>query len=63
MQYKYCPNTNFEDLSSGRVIYSSSGVPNFPVRLLNEIFLRCVEYSEKKTHLNVYDPCCGGGYS
>ncbi len=44
MEYKYCENGNFEDLASGRVIYGTPGVPNFPVRLGNEIYRRCVEY-------------------
>lgn len=62
MEYKYCENGNFEDLSSGRVIYGSGGVPNFPVRLGNEIYRRCVGYLPKKENFTIYDPCCGGGY-
>ena len=63
MEYKYCTRQNFEDFSSGRVIYGGEGIPNFPVRLLNEIFGRAVSFCDKKTDLIVYDPCCGGGYS
>lgn len=63
MEYLYCNNRNFEDFSSGRVLYGGEGIPNFPVRLLNEIFGRALSHSGKKTDLNVYDPCCGGGYS
>lgn len=63
MEYKYCNNGNFEDYASGRVLYSAEGVPNFPVRLINEIFGYALEYSSKKHDLCVYDPCCGGGYS
>lgn len=63
MEYKYCNNENFEDYASGRVLYSAEGVPNFPVRLINEIFGYALEYSNKKQNLCVYDPCCGGGYS
>ncbi len=62
MEYKYCENGNFEDLSSGRVIYGGSGVPNFPVRLGNEIYRRCTGYLPGKAHFTIYDPCCGGGY-
>lgn len=62
MEYRYCQKTNFEDLSSGRVIYGNAGIPNFPVRLINEIYGRCLEYSTKKEDVTVYDPCCGGGY-
>lgn len=38
MEYLYCGNDNFEDFASGRVLYSGKGIPNFPVRLLNEIY-------------------------
>lgn len=63
MEYLYGEDGNFEDFSSGRVLYSGQGIPNFPVRLLNEIFGRALSYSEKKTDVIVYDPCCGGGYA
>ena len=63
MEYLYCGDGNFEDFSSGRVLYSGSGIPNFPVRLLNEIFGRALSHSEKKKDVVVYDPCCGGGYA
>ncbi|MDD4772688.1 MAG: hypothetical protein PHZ09_03695 [Eubacteriales bacterium] len=61
MLYKYCPDENFEDLSSGRVIIHKSGFTNFPVRLAQEIFRRCLDYTDCR-RLTVYDPCCGGGY-
>lgn len=63
MEYKYCENGNFEDFASGRVIYHANGIPNFPVRLVNEIYRRCLQYSNKKTDICLYDCCCGGGYS
>jgi len=63
MEYLYCEDANFEDFSSGRVLYGGQGIPNFPVRLLNEIFGRTLSYSEKKKDVVVYDPCCGGGYA
>lgn len=62
MEYKYCEDENFEDLSSGRVIYGTSGAPNFPVRLGNEIYRRCTALFPGKESFTVYDPCCGGGY-
>lgn len=67
MVYKYCENKNFEDLSSGRVIFHRTGYPNFPVRLTQEIFCRCLEHLcpahlDGPGRLCVYDPCCGGGY-
>ncbi len=63
MEYLYCKNENFEDYSSGRVLYGGNGIPNFPVRLINEMFGRAVHHLDKKDNLIVYDPCCGGGYS
>ncbi|MDF2843414.1 MAG: hypothetical protein K0R00_1840 [Herbinix sp.] len=63
MEYKYSENGNFVDLASGRVLYGNYGIPNFPVRLLNEIFRRSVSYCDRKNNLTIYDPCCGGGYS
>lgn len=63
MEYLYCKDDNFEDFASGRVLYGGKGIPNFPVRLLAEIFGRARSYSDKTDGLVVYDPCCGGGYS
>ncbi len=63
MEYLFSPAANYEDYSSGRVIYSGKGVPNFPVRLINEIFGRALSLSGKKDHLTIYDPCYGGAYS
>lgn len=62
MEYKYCKNKNFEDFACGRVIYYKSGMTNFPVRLAQEIYGRCVSYLQKKDDICIYDPCCGGGY-
>lgn len=62
MKYKYCNNMNFEDLACGRVIYHKAGFPNFPVRLTQEIFGRCLSYLEKEKEVSVYDPCCGSAY-
>ncbi|SFC02811.1 cyclophilin-like fold protein [Butyrivibrio sp. YAB3001] len=63
MNYLYCPAGNYEDFASGRVIHGAKGIPNFPVRLIAEIFGRAMAVSPKKDHLVVYDPCCGGAYS
>lgn len=62
MEYHYGENINYEDFASGRVLYHQNGVPNFPVRLANEIFGRCLSYSKQKENLTLYDCCCGGGY-
>ena len=63
MNYLHCDNANFEDFASGRVLYGGDGIPNFPVRLLNEIFGRAASHIAPREHLTVFDPCCGGGYS
>ncbi len=63
MEYRYSPAGNYEDYASGRVLYGGRGVPNFPVRLINEIFSRAVNLLKDKERIRVYDPCCGGAYS
>lgn len=63
MEYLYCENDNFEDFASGRVLYGGKGIPNFPVRLLLEIFGRARSYLEEGKNITIYDPCCGGGYA
>ncbi len=62
MVYKYLENRNFEDLASGKVIVHRAGYPNFPVRLAQEIFSRCLEHLGNPDSVCIYDPCCGGGY-
>ena len=62
MEYKYAPKENYEDFACGRVIYHVGGEPTFPVRLTLELFERCLQYSNKKSDLTVYDCCCGGAY-
>lgn len=62
MEYKYGKNDNYESLSSGRVLYHANGMTNFPVRLAQEIYGRCLRYSPKKNNICLYDCCCGGGY-
>jgi len=62
MEYRFAENKNYEDFSCGRVIYHQSGFSNYPVRLASEIFQRCVEMLGNPEKINIYDPCCGGGY-
>lgn len=62
MVYKYCANKNFKDLASGKVIVHRAGYPNFPIRLAQEIFCRCLYYLDHSDNICIYDPCCGGGY-
>lgn len=62
MNYKYCSDENFEDFASGRVIINKHGCSNFPVRLAQEIYCRCLNYLDNANDICIYDPCCGGGY-
>ena len=63
MEYLYGTAENYEDFSSGRVIYGGRGIPNFPARLVREIFGRSLAQLNDKERIRVYDPCCGGAYS
>ena len=62
MEYKYGKKDNYQNFSSGRVLYHENGMTNFPVRLAQEIYGRCLQYSPKKNNICLYDCCCGGGY-
>ncbi|RPJ52461.1 MAG: hypothetical protein EHM21_00075 [Chloroflexi bacterium] len=57
---------DYSDYASGRVIYNLPGLPAFPVRLANEIFLRALERFGRRNlsnqRLTLYDPTCGGAY-
>lgn len=65
-KYKYTSDENYEDYSSGRVIYGNPGATNFPVRLSSEIFQHCICYLRNKGKMGpyrIYDPFCGVAYS
>lgn len=62
MEYRYCEDRNWEDFSSGRVLRSAGGAPNFPVRLGCELYRRALSHCERKEEIRLYDCCCGGGY-
>lgn len=66
MSYKFATeNINYEDYSSGRVLYNQHGTTAFPVRLASEIFQRCVQILKQQAKCGpytVYDPCCGGAF-
>ena len=63
MEYFYCPKDNFKDFASGQVLYGGGGIPNFPIRLLIELYCRAKSYLPKSKDITIYDPCCGGGYA
>ena len=57
---------NYEDYSSGRVIYGAPMATNFPVGLTLDIYEKCSEYLSKKGNhgpYKIYDPFCGVAYS
>jgi hypothetical protein len=66
MSYKFATeNINYEDYSSGRVLFNQHGTTSFPVRLTSEIFQRCeniLNEGSKDERYTIYDPCCGGAY-
>ncbi|MBN1247241.1 MAG: hypothetical protein JXC32_06255 [Anaerolineae bacterium] len=66
MPYGYATDhEDHTDYASGRVLYSLPGQPAFPVRLVSEIFQRCLamrEASGLRGLCTLYDPCCGGAY-
>jgi SAM-dependent methyltransferase len=66
MPYLYASERNdYSDLASGRVFYSLPAHPAFPVRLVSEIFQRCLALWRAgggSGRCTLYDPCCGAGY-
>lgn len=57
---------NYEDYSSGRVLYGAPMATNFPVSLTLEIYKRCSDYLIKNGSSGpyvIYDPFCGVAYS
>lgn len=66
MHYQFATaQRNYSDLASGRVFYSRSGHPAFPIRLASEIFQRCMAIRTVEhlpTQCVLFDPCCGGAY-
>ena len=67
MEYKYAKEQqDYSAYASGRVFYSISGHPAFPVRLASEIFQRCMAHRQAIHQIAspcvLYDPCCGAAY-
>jgi len=66
-KYQYAiKDENYEDYSSGRVLYGTTGATNFPVRLSSEVFQQCAQYLADKGKIGpykIYDPFCGVAYS
>lgn len=66
MPYQFATQQlDYSDLASGRVLYSLPGHPAFPIRLVSEIFQRCLAWRARwgqRQRVIVYDPCCGTAY-
>ena len=66
MPYQFATeNEDYADFASGRVFYNAPGHPTLPVRLVSEIFQRCLMLRQQNglTELvTIYDPCCGSAY-
>lgn len=66
MPYKFATQQrDYSDLASGRVLYSLTGHPAFPIRLASEVFQRCLARrtpAGEKQRQVIYDPCCGAAY-
>ncbi len=57
---------NYEDYSSGRVLYGAPMATNFPVGLTLDIYRKCSEQLIKNGNSGpyvIYDPFCGVAYS
>jgi len=62
MKYRTGKVESYDFLAAGSVLYTAPGIPNFPVRLGNEIYNRCLDHYGSGDSITLYDPCCGGGY-
>lgn len=63
MEYKFVrTDHNYERYSAWRVLYSAPWSAPFPVRLIDELFLRACELLGRKDNLKLYDPCVWSGY-
>ncbi|HEX2999270.1 MAG TPA: hypothetical protein VHR86_03430, partial [Armatimonadota bacterium] len=66
MPYRYVTErSDYSRFASGGVFYHLSGHPAFPVRLMSEVFQRCMAFRRAKGCTGpcvLYDPCCGAAY-
>jgi hypothetical protein len=63
MQYRLAvAQSEYRDLASEFVLRSAPGCPAFPVRLAEDLFLRCTAHAAAPGPLTLWDPCCGSGY-
>ncbi|GAB4580936.1 MAG: hypothetical protein Fur0022_36810 [Anaerolineales bacterium] len=66
MPYRFVTEKeDYSALASGQVFYNTPGHPAFPVRLMSEIFQRCIALRRADGHPHpviLYDPCCGAAY-
>ena len=66
MPYQFATeNKDYSAYASGHVFYAAPGHPAFPVRLVSEIFQRCLSLRQKNGlsgPVGLFDPCCGSAY-
>lgn len=66
MPYRFATEKNdYSDYAGGHVFYGTPGQPAFPVRLVSELFQRCLALRQKMAltaPVVLYDPCCGSAY-
>ncbi len=66
MTYQFTPpGQDYSHYASGRVFYGAPGQATLPVRLMSEIFLRCLAIRQKQglnEPVTIYDPVCGTAY-
>lgn len=51
-----------EDIQNRIIIHCIETKKLIPVRLALEIYERCLQYSNKRKDIVLYDCCCGGAY-
>ncbi len=66
MPYQFATDkVDYADFASGRVFYNAPGHPALPVRLVSELFQRCLAIRQQyglTEPVTIYDPCCGSAY-
>ena len=66
MPYRYATEQlDYSDYASGRVFYNAPGHPVLPIRLMSELFQRCLALRQQMGvtgRVAIYDPCCGSAY-
>lgn len=66
MPYQFAiERQDYSDFAGGAVFHSLPGQPALPVRLVSELFQRCLALRTgrgQRGPVTIYDPCCGSAY-